>query len=318
MIFSIPLIVQVIFCFFLLNTNQNLLAQTHSMSPFSDSCQEMDESFLSIKEQFKNRWETFQANREFKLFQPGKTDQVLQEEFEGLHSIRTLVWTSIGYEPAQHLVAADLIRAPGCVAFAYNNTVPYYNASTICLGEKLCIACEGPRSKDVPAFFKLLATQRVTHLVRLTGSYEAWSKKCHPYWDGFITESNSRAYLNVPTDQGVYSVQAFHMDHWRDHHGVDPNELLALVLQIREGLNKENTLLAVHCSAGVGRTGTFMAALAIVDAIDSGKSFSIEKIIYELSLQRVFSVAKLSQYITLHRFAENYLNRGLRPDEKSI
>lgn len=267
------------------------------------------ESYASVKTQVENRWQAFQADREFKEFKTGRSDAELKEEFENIHKTRVSMWTTAGYEFAQNLIAADLIRAPGCVAFDFNNTVPYYNASTICLGDRCYIACEGPRSKDIPKFFNLLTSQHVTHLIRLTSSYEAWSKKCHPYWDGFIKESNGSAYLNIPTDTGVYSVQAFHMDHWRDHHGIDPEELLALVLQIGEGLNKDNGLLVVHCSAGVGRTGTFLASLAIVDAIDKGLPFSIEEIVYRLSLQRVHSVAKFGQYITLHRLAEIYLSQ---------
>lgn len=267
------------------------------------------ESYAPVKIQIENRWQAFQTDRKFKEFQPGRSDIELKEEFENIHKTRLSIWTTAGYEFAQNLIAADLIRAPGCVAFDFNNTVPYYNASTICLGNHYYIACEGPRSKDIPKFFHLLTSQHVTHLVRLTSSYEGWSKKCHPYWDGFIEEINGSAFLNIPTDAGIHSVQAFHMDHWRDHCGVDSEELLALVLQTREELNKNNGLLVVHCSAGVGRTGTFLASLAIVNAIDTGLPFSIEEIVYRLSLQRVFSVTKFAQYIVLHRLAENYLNQ---------
>lgn len=269
---------------------------------------EISEHFKSVKKQAKNRWQAFQSNREFKLFELGKSDITLQEEFENIHSTRQFMWTTLGYELAQHLIAADLIRASNCVAFAYNNTVPYYNASTMYLGNKCFIACEGPRSKDVSKFFNLLVTNHVTHLIRLTDSHEGETKKCHPYWDGLLSEySGGSGYLNIPTETGVYSVRAFDIAHWRDHHGVDPDELLALILQVRQELDDTRGLLAVHCSAGVGRTGTFLAALAIVDAIDREEPFSIEEIVYRLSLQRVFSVAKFVQYITLHKLAESYL-----------
>jgi len=267
------------------------------------------DSYASIKTQVENRWQAFQVDREFKSFKIGKSDVELKEEFENIHKTRCSIWKTPGYEFAQNLIEADLIRAPGCIAFDFNNTVPYYNASTIYLGNHWYIACEGPRSKDIPKFFTLLTSQHVTHLVRLTSSYEGWAKKCHPYWDGFIQESNGNAYLNIPTEMGVYSVQAFHMDHWRDHHGIDPKELLTLALQIRDDLKKNDGLLVVHCSAGVGRTGTFLATLAILDAIDQGLPFSIEEIVYRLSLQRVHSVAKFAQYITLHRVAESYLQQ---------
>ncbi len=262
---------------------------------------------LSIREEIEKRWELFQEDREFASFQPGKSDADLKEEFDSISKVRKVLWNDAGYELAEHLIAADLIRAPGCVAFAFNNTEPYYNASTIFLGDKSYIACEGPRSKDVSQFFNLLSSQEVTHLVRLTSSYEGWTKKCHPYWDDLISKSEERTYLNVPAQSGAHQVQVFHMDHWSDHQGVDPQELLSLVLQIRDELNKANGLLVVHCSAGVGRTGTFLAALAILDAIDKDLPLSIEEIVYRLSLQRIHSVAKSAQYITLHRLAELYL-----------
>lgn len=266
------------------------------------------ESYAPTKTQIENRWAVFQKNRTFSPFKPGKSDAELKEEFAQIDKTRRSLWETTGYELAQHLLTSDLIRAPGCVAFDYNNTAPYYNASTLYLGGRYYIACEGPRSKDIPKFFNLLNAQNITHLVRLTGSYDAWSKKCHPYWDGFITESNGKTYLNVPTDSGVHPVQAFQMDEWRDNQGVDPKALLTLVLEVREELKKDNSLLVVHCSAGVGRTGTFIAALAIVDAIDKGLPFSIEEIVYRLSLQRVHTVSRASQYTTLYRLAENYLN----------
>lgn len=261
------------------------------------------------KAEAKKRWEAFQVDRQFTPFKSERSDADLKVEFENLRQIRIAMWDSPGYEFAENLIANDLIRSPGCCAFQFNNTVPYYNASTIWLGDKYYIACEGPRSKDIPKFFKLLSSQNVSHLVRLTGSYEGWTKKCHPYWDGLITESDGNTYLNVPTDHGTHLVQTFHMDYWRDNQGVDPKELLSLVLQVRDSLKKENGLLTVHCSAGVGRTGTFLAGLAIVDAIDKEEPFSIEEIVYQISLQRAHSIAKFRQYTTLYKLAELYLDQ---------
>lgn len=272
----------------------------------------ISEHFTIVHDQVKDRWHAFQTNRIFKPFEPGKSDSILEEEFETIRSTRSLIWITSGYELAQHLIANDLVRAPGCVAFAYNNTIPYYNASTMCLSDQYHIACEGPRSKDIPKFFNLLKTHQVTHLVRLTDSYEGDTKKCHPYWEGCLTESfDGKQQLNIPTENGTYPVRAFDMAYWRDNQGVDPHQLLALVLQVRQELTDSNGLLLVHCSAGVGRTGTFLAALAIVDAIDRGEPLSIEEIVYRLSLQRVHSVGKSSQYITLHRLSESYIREKL-------
>ena len=145
--------------------------------------QGINEHFTTVRDRVKDRWQAFQRDQTFKPFKVEKPDSLLEEEFENIQSTRSFVWTTSGYELAQHLVANDLVRAPGCVAFAYNNTVPYYNASTMCLNDQYHIACEGPRSKDIPKFFDLLTTYQVTHLVRLTDSYEGDRKKCHPYWE---------------------------------------------------------------------------------------------------------------------------------------
>lgn len=268
------------------------------------------EQFATAKEQFERRWEAFAENNDFIPFEAGKSDAVLKEEFAKILATREFMWTTPGYEFAEHLISGDLIRAPGCIAFDYNNTVSNYNATTIYLGGKYYIACEGPRSKDIPSFFQMLRNYHVSHLVRLTDSYEGESKKCHPYWEGKLAEApQGDYYLNVPAKCEIYPVRAFDMAHWKDNCGVDPHDLLSVVLRVRQDLSVPDSLLAVHCSAGVGRTGTFFAALAVVDAIDLGAPFSIEEIVYRLSLQRIHSVSKESQYITLHRLAEAYMNQ---------
>lgn len=257
--------------------------------------------YAAVESEIEVRWQKFQEGRSFAPFKMGLSDAVLEEQFKEISKRRREVWETEEFAFAQNLIENDLIRAPGCIAFAFNNTVPYYNASTICVNGRTFIACEGPRSKDVASFFKMLETCQVHHLVRLTGSFEGWTKKCHPYWEDLTTTHGNETVLDVPR------VTIFHMDYWQDHSGTNTQQLLDVVLEVRalEGLP------LIHCSAGVGRTGTFMASMLIVDAIDRGEEFSIEEIVYRLSLQRVHSVAKPPQYVTLHRLAELYLQSGL-------
>ena len=110
-------------------------------------------------------------------------------------------------------------------------------------------------------------------------------------------------------------------DSWENHDGIEPDELAGLVKAV---MNEEtpSQMIAVHCRAGVGRTGTFLAAYAIISDIDrqiaSGVepahlSVSIDKIMWELSLQRPFMVSHYSQYLSLYRLADWYVN-SLRHD----
>jgi protein tyrosine phosphatase len=212
------------------------------------------------------------------------------------------------YEPSHSLVNTDGAREKNCIAFAYNNTAEYYNASTIYLSNFRCIACEGPRSKDISKFFRMLTENRVTHLVRLTPSHEGDLEKCHPYWKGLLQPTSKGVWqLNIPVDDNIsYPIRNFILEEWKDNSGIDPRLLLAFVRRVRKELQGTQDLLAVHCSAGVGRTGTFLAALEILDALDQGKPFSIQEIVYRLSVQRVNSVGHACQYVTLHRLAEEY------------
>lgn len=82
--------------------------------------------------------------------------------------------------------------------------------------------------------------------------------------------------------------------------------------------NIKDDLLAVHCSAGVGRTGTFIAAFLLLDEIDrqlkSGVKkdklkLSIEETVYKLSLQRAYLVGETSHYVNLHHLVSLYLEQ---------
>lgn len=277
------------------------------------------QQFQKHAQEFEKRWKTFQSDRAFAPFQANRKEADLEHEFLQLNEERYKTWyrnpsdaikeSMPGYEISLPILFEDEARCKNCIAFAYNNVTKYYNASSMALGGRFSIACEGPRSKDVPHFFSMLSEFQVTHLVRLTPSHEGETKKCHPYWEGLTKQKDPTEWeLTVPIGNGItYPVQYFIEEEWRDNSGVDPKKLLQLVLKVRKSLDAVNGLLAVHCSAGVGRTGTFLAALAIVDAIDHKQPFSIQEFVYRLSLQRSHSVAKASQYVTLYRLAEEYL-----------
>ncbi len=244
---------------------------------------------------YQARWKAFARHRVFTPFKRGRSDEELQEEFYEISSTRFNLWNEQEYAVSEELFSNDTIRAKNCAAFAYNNTASYYNASTIYLGGKSYVACEGPRKKTVPHFFKLLNFTKTTHLVRLTPAYEGTLEKCYPYWENLCEDT----YLCL----GETKIRLFIMENWKDNRGVSPQELLDIALQVKK--ESKNGFLTVHCSAGVGRTGTFLAALAILDATKS--PFSIEEIVYRLAVQRKNCVGEAAQYITLYRLAETIL-----------
>lgn len=278
----------------------------------------IERKFADAARGFRERWALFAKGKSFIDFQLERDESSLEAEFKNICYMRRAAWFINPHEPikesttdfgvAPTLLFADGARSRNCMAFAYNHTNTNYNASIIHLGGQRYIACEGPRKQDVDNFFRTLMAYKVTHLVRLTCAREGDESKCHPYWEGLHESDGSITTLNIPISRGFsYPIRIFDMEGWRDNQGVDPKELLAFALNVRKAVREKNGLLAIHCSAGVGRTGTFMAALAILDAIDKREPFSIEEITCRLSLQRFHSVGGASQYVTLHRLAEEYI-----------
>ncbi|MBS3904481.1 MAG: hypothetical protein KGZ39_04065 [Simkania sp.] len=271
---------------------------------------------------FEERWRLFSdAYPNFTPFTPERPDKDLKEEFLELKKTRdhiyytdpaaTIRQSQELYDISLPLIFENYLRMPSHCAFAYNNTSPFLNASTLSLNEKSYIACEGPRSADITRFFTFLATHGVSHLVRLTPAFEADVKKCHPYWESSVKETSGALVLKVPiAERVVYPIQYYIEEHWEDHKSLDPTRLLELVTQVKQDIEKSSdSLLAVHCSLGIGRTCTFFAAMMILAALQKQEPFSIQQIVFQLSLQRMHGVSTAEQYISLYRFAEVFLQK---------
>ena len=83
-----------------------------------------------------------------------------------------------------------------------------------------------------------------------------------------------------------------------------------------------NQVIAVHCHAGIGRTGTFLEAYRLIQEIDEQTArgvspdhiqVSVDKAIWEVSLQRICGIGSLDQYISLYRLVEAYLGMLAAP-----
>ena len=61
------------------------------------------------------------------------------------------------------------------------------------------------------------------------------------------------------------------MDCWKDDHAVTNDQLEALNFIIQAGMSvRQNAeeVVAVHCSAGIGRTGTYIALMLLIESVE--------------------------------------------------
>ena len=277
----------------------------------------------AAKEGFEQRWEAFHSDtRTFLPWSPKWKEGDLKRQYSELCQEREKLYYDLGKEPEaqpqrmaeyrkseQKVVGGYSMPAP----FAYNGAYPGYNASIVTLGGKQLLAMEAPTSRNQGMFFDILSRYGVTDLVRLTPLLEKGIERTAPYWEGKIN-------ISPKTGKPTVVIEGREMnytmtDFWPDQHGIDPYRLIALVKDVMANTDP-NQVIAVHCHAGIGRTGTFLTAYRLIQEIDEqiagGVSpdrvqVSVDKAIWEVSLQRISAVGCSDQYITLYKLVGAYL-----------
>ncbi len=87
-------------------------------------------------------------------------------------------------------------------------------------------------------------------------------------------------------------VSQYHFTSWPDH-GVPKfaTSLLSFIRRVQKGHNKDlDVPLLVHCSAGVGRTGTFITLDAMLERIRSEESVNVYEFVKNMRKRRVLMV----------------------------
>ena len=90
----------------------------------------------------------------------------------------------------------------------------------------------------------------------------------------------------------------FHYLGWPDH-GVPVNaiSMINFIRRVRRSHPYSNTCtMVVHCSAGVGRTGTFITLDYMLERIKTDNSLNIFEFVTGLRKQRVLMVQTLVSY----------------------
>ncbi|XP_016531569.1 receptor-type tyrosine-protein phosphatase eta-like [Poecilia formosa] len=200
-------------------------------------------------------------------------------------------------------------------------------ATTTCflgyLSRKEFIAAQGPLPATVNEFWRMVWEKNVQTLVMLTRCNEQGRVKCEQYWgpgtkyyEDIIVTTTSEIQLedwtirdfdikNVKTTE-VRSVRHFHFTAWPDHGVPETTELLISFRHlVREHMNQysRNSPTVVHCSAGVGRTGTFIAIDRLIFQIERENIVDVYGIVHDLRMHRPLMVQTEDQYVFLNQCA---------------
>ncbi|XP_051854661.1 receptor-type tyrosine-protein phosphatase C isoform X2 [Antechinus flavipes] len=194
------------------------------------------------------------------------------------------------------------------------------------------IAAQGPREETVDDFWRMIWEQKVTVIVMVTRCEEGNRNKCAEYWP--TMEKDTQIYgdvivkinehktcpdyivrkLNITNKREKTSgrdVTHIQFTSWPDH-GVpdDPHLLLKLRRRVNAFSNFFSGPIVVHCSAGVGRTGTYIGIDAMLEGLEAENQVDVYGYVVKLRRQRCLMVQVETQYILIHQALVEYNQFG--------
>ncbi|KAL5486464.1 hypothetical protein EMCRGX_G018943 [Ephydatia muelleri] len=196
----------------------------------------------------------------------------------------------------------------------------YINASYIAgySEPKKFIATQGPLPSTVVDLWRLMWQEGVSTIVMVTNIKEDGKVKCQQYWaesghqkygpfSVAITEQKDfadyviRVFEVTLSGSAARKVTQFHFTGWPDH-GVPEyaTSVLAFHRKVKSQHDGSKGPILVHCSAGVGRTGTLIAIGTVLEQIEKEGLVDIAGTIRKMRRQRMKMVQTPDQYIFLH------------------
>ena len=209
--------------------------------------------------------------------------------------------------------------------------------------ERAFISAQAPLTNTIDDFWTMCFDYNITTVIMLCQLKEKGKEKCVEYWDpeknDNIKDSTRNYYeykitytseeineditirnchvLNKTTNEEK-EIQQIHYGGWPDHE--TPKDMHTVYGNILFMFNIVDNLIGkspivVHCSAGVGRTGTFIALYNLYrdilyqlnDKNTKTISFSLMNLVRKLKEMRLYLVENDEQYKMIYQFISKLL-----------
>ncbi|XP_044737307.1 tyrosine-protein phosphatase 10D-like isoform X2 [Chrysoperla carnea] len=181
------------------------------------------------------------------------------------------------------------------------------------------IVTQGPLHSTRDDFWRMCWESNSRAIIMLTKCIEKGREKCDHYWpydtlpvyygDIFVQILNESLYPDWNVTEFMVCrgdvqrvITHFHFTTWPDF-GVPnpPHTLVRFVRAFREKIRPDQRPIVVHCSAGVGRSGTFITLDRILQQIQVADYVDIFGIVWAMRKERVWMVQTEQQYICIHQ-----------------
>ncbi|XP_043196400.1 tyrosine-protein phosphatase Lar-like isoform X3 [Amphibalanus amphitrite] len=207
-------------------------------------------------------------------------------------------------QPIEGQAGSDYINANFCDGYRKHNAY---------------IATQGPLPETFADFWRMVWEQRSYTIVMMTRLEERARIKCDQYWPSKGTQTYGPIIVTHTETQEVASyvvrtfqlqrsdsverreVRQFQFTAWPDHGVPDHPTPFLMFLRRVKALNPSDAgPMVTHCSAGVGRTGCFIAIDSMLERIRCEATVDVYGHVTCLRAQRNYMVQTEDQYIFIH------------------
>ncbi|XP_057298929.1 uncharacterized protein LOC130629666 isoform X1 [Hydractinia symbiolongicarpus] len=251
----------------------------------------------------------------------------LTQEYKDLNSGQQYRWTIANKSELKpknryaNIVAYDhsrvRLKKPLADGSDYINASHIHGYST----PNMYIASQGPNKASIVDFWQMVWEQDVPVIVMATNLVERSKRKCEQYWptsgtqqygDMQVTLTFTDSFTDVVVrsfslkkagSKEIRDVQQYHYMSWPDH-GVP--EFPSNIINLRHKIRKEYPIeqmtkpILVHCSAGVGRTGTFICIDSMLHLSKQTNKVDVFNFVNFLRTRRIHMVQTEDQYMFIY------------------
>ncbi|XP_032806580.1 receptor-type tyrosine-protein phosphatase alpha-like isoform X1 [Petromyzon marinus] len=186
------------------------------------------------------------------------------------------------------------------------------------------IAAQGPKEETLNDYWRMIWELNTATIVMVTNLKERKECKCAQYWpdQGCWTYGNLRVSVedvtvlvdytirkfliqvvgDIPNKKPPRLITQFHFTSWPDF-GVPfaPIGMLKFLKKVKTCNPPYAGPIVVHCSAGVGRTGTFIVIDAMLDMIQTERKVDVFGFVTRIRAQRCQMVQTDMQYVFIYQ-----------------